>query len=320
LYSALHLGAKASFGYISPFDDILQTTRIVLSNTILYVLSQILSFPLLSLPLMLSGAIGVIIAGVLLTILILIFREFLASNKRIAFFATGMVLSMVPFSLGMMTGDRLLLWAGLGAAGLLGELSTSQIVTSEKLQRICAKTLLFFNIVVSLLIFIPALLFGLVLENPVKAFEKKISSQNTVTLNGGGTFYTLYASAIRYVNGGEWPKHYYNFYDGADTLVVERVDERTIRATCARGWFGSILEKSTRPKQLYFKQGDTFNLELMTATIEKVTSDQRPLIVKFTLKKDLSEFAWMAWTKSGLGKCELPAIGKEIRLCAPPPF
>ena len=65
-----------------------------------------------------------------------------------------------------------------------------------------------------------------------------------------------------------------------------------------------------------FKEGDVVDLQLMTATIEKVTSNNRPLVVNFTFKKDLAEFAWMKWTKKGPQVCELPSLGGETRLFA----
>jgi hypothetical protein len=211
----------------------------------------------------------------------------------------------------------LLLWAGLGAAGLLGELFTSSAVTVVKLQRVSAKTLLFTNTVMSLIFFIPILYVYTVFEVNAKALEKNSTSQNTIVLNTYGSFSFLYAPAIRSEKGGEWPEHFYYLYDGADTLTIKRASERTLLATTSKGWLATSAEQLSRSKYYPFSQGDTVKMKLMTAVIEDVSSDGRPISVRFTFEDDMRAFAWMKWTKNGPQRCELPAIGGEMRLVAP---
>jgi hypothetical protein len=180
-----------------------------------------------------------------------------------------------------------------------------------------AKTLLFTNIVLSLTCFIPlTFLFFSFVKGGI-ALEKNITAENTVILNNAGAFSSLWSPAIRYKKGGEWPEHCYSLYDGMDTLTIKRTGGRTLMATTANGWFAGYLERSTRPKQLYFNKGDSINLALMTATFAEVTTDKRPLSVSFTFKKDLSEFVWMEWTKAGPQRCKLPEIGGEMKVFAP---
>jgi hypothetical protein len=267
--------------------------------------------------LQITGIQGAVVAFVILAALIFIFRNFLMSNRTAAFFGTGMAISIIPFTLGFIS-DRLLLWAGLGAAGLLGELFTVQSARSGKPQRISAKTLLVFNTALSLMLFIPTPLLALFSwEKGAVALEKNVPKENTVFLNLSKGFALLYGPAIRCEKGGEWPAHFYNLYGGMDTVTIKRTGERTILAATTKGWFATQYERSRRPKQLYFEKGDSINLQLMTATIQEVTTDKRPLKVSFTFKKDLSEFVWMQWTKVGPQRCKLPEIGGEMRLFAP---
>jgi len=316
-YITKDLGVKCSFAYLSFTDAPWVSILTILCNTILFSLSKIFSFPPLTMVLQVTGLWGVVVAVVLLAAIIFVFRKYLWSNKSAAFFGTGMVLSIVPFTVGFIS-DRLLLWAGLGAAGLLGELFTMQIAQSGKPQRIFGKMLLVFNTVVSLIFFIPAPFIALFSwEKGALALEKAVPSQNTVLLNASNGFALMYAPALRCERGGEWPEHFYNLYCGMDTLLVKRTGERSLLVSPSKGWFASEFERSRRPKQLYFNKGDTINLQLMTATFEKVTSDGRPVSVSFYFKKDLTEFAWLKWTKNGPGKCEVPAIGEEIKVFAP---
>jgi hypothetical protein len=315
-YVIQDFGVKGSSTYLSPADDLWGTACAVLSNTAIMVVSEILSIPPVTVMFQFIGAAGVVIAVVLLVIMLFTLSSFLRSNRIVAFFGTGMVLSIIPFTLGG-AQDRLLLWAGLGAAGLLGELFTSSAVTVVKLQRVSAKTLLFTNTVMSLIFFIPILYVYTVFEVNAKALEKNSTSQNTIVLNTYGSFSFLYAPAIRSEKGGEWPEHFYYLYDGADTLTIKRASERTLLATTSKGWLATSAEQLSRSKYYPFSQGDTVKMKLMTAVIEDVSSDGRPISVRFTFEDDMRAFAWMKWTKNGPQRCELPAIGGEMRLVAP---
>jgi hypothetical protein len=111
-YAALNLGVKGSFDYLSPTEDLWQAALVVLGGTVTGTVSQVLSIPMLGMVLQMTG--GVMVGAVLLAALIALFRDFLRSSKTVAFFGAGMVISIVPFAIGMM-GDRYLLWAGLGS-------------------------------------------------------------------------------------------------------------------------------------------------------------------------------------------------------------
>jgi hypothetical protein len=315
-YISHHFGARCSMSYISPGDTPWLAVKSVLGNTVLFSLSQVLSLPPLAPVLQLLGLLGVIIALILLAILVFIFRKFLLSTPTIAFFSVGMILSIVPFTVGLMS-DRLLLWAGFGAAGLMGELFAGKSAQTGKAQRILAKILAFCNIVISIIFFVPSLFFYIAFADCAGSLEKIVPRDDTILLNASNKIAFLYAAAIRYEKSGDWPQHFYYLYSGEDTLKVKRVDYKAILATTSKGWYASVFERPRRSKQLYFKPGDTFNLELMSATIQKVTPDGRPQSVQFTFKKDLSEYAWLKWAKKEPERCSVPAIGEEISLFVP---
>jgi hypothetical protein len=315
-YSLRHLGVKASGAFLSPTDDLWGSVLGVLSNTIMLVPSQLLSFPPLAMMLQMAGPKGLVVAGVLLCVIIFIFRHFFFSNRIVAFFGVGMVLSVVPYALGG-AQDRYLIWAGLGACGLLGELFALPVATLGTLQRISARILLFSNTVISLVFFIPFLLFYSMFELSAPAFEKNVSTRNTVVLNGPLEVYFMYPPARRCANGDEWPQHFYYLYAGFDTVTIKRTGERALLAEISHGMFAKQGERLSRSKQFPFKQGDSVNLQLMTVVIEKVTPDGRPLKVSFMFKNDLTNFVWLRWTKKGPMKCAAPVMGEELRLFAP---
>ncbi|MBI5531869.1 MAG: hypothetical protein HY898_04085 [Deltaproteobacteria bacterium] len=309
-YVTQHLGVRGSFDYLSPTESLWQTALIVLSGTVTGTTSQVLSIPLLGMMLQLPG--GALAAAAVLTAVALVLRRFLRSSKTVAFFGAGMVLSIVPFAVGMM-GDRYLLWAGLGAAGLLGELF-AVYKTAARLERITAKALLATHTIVSVLFFVPTLFWLAAIEGNIRKLEAMVTVEPTVMLNGH-TIADNCAAAIRCEKKGSWPEHFYHLYEGFDVLTVQRTGDRTIFATTPKGWFASsMLSRGTRPKELIFEPGQTFDMQLMTATITEVTQDGRPLRVSFAFKKDLSEFAWLRLNMKGPQRIELPALGEEMRL------
>jgi hypothetical protein len=246
----------------------------------------------------------------------LLFRKLLVANRTLAFFGTGMVLSIVPFALGPLQ-DRLLLWSGLGAAGMLGELFAVPRSGFSKLQRGVTRMFLFTNLVVSLAFYVPTLFIYQLLEKPSQLLANAIPAQDTVMFSGPWDIFSWYPPAIAAEKGRTWPEHFYVFYTGPEAMTVRRTGERTFRATVEQGWFMSPeTERFTRSSQLPFKAGDRVELELMTVMVEKVTGDGRPLSVLFTFHVDPSAFAWMQWSRDGPIACPVPAIGMEQRLVA----
>jgi hypothetical protein len=267
----------------------------------------------------LSIPLGAICAAGILAGFVYLFRRFLLSNKIAAFFGCAMILSIVPFTIGLMR-DQLLLWAGIGAAGLFGELFTAPAAVTGVLQRLAARTLLFSNIVFPALFFIPMLSnANSTAESIPRLLEKAIPSGNTVFLNTAGPQYFVYAAAIRFENGGEWPRHCYTLYFGdEDSVTLQRTGDRTLRVEAARGWFRGAFMQMMQQRKFPDGEGDVVDLELMKVTIEKVSPDHLPLAVSFTFKKDLSEFSWMKWTGEGPVPCEVPLPGQAVRLFGAP--
>jgi hypothetical protein len=137
-----------------------------------------------------------VVVGILLAIgLIVLFRKVLIENRILAFFATGMILSIVPFAMGPLQ-DRLLLWSGLGAAGMLGELFSMRREAFGRLQRGVARTLLFTNVVVSLLFYVPTLFGYQILEKPSQNLASAIPAQDTVMFSGPWDIFSWYPPAM----------------------------------------------------------------------------------------------------------------------------
>jgi hypothetical protein len=311
-YFTQHLGIKGSFDWLSPTEDLWQTALVVVSGTLTGAIAQVTSIPMLALLLQGAGVWGPIAAAMLLAALGTLFWRFLGSSKTVGFFGAGMVFSLVPFSVGMM-GDRYLLWAGLGGAGLMGELFAVYLTTS-RWQRITAKALLTTQVYVSLILFVPTLFWLAAIENNIRKTEALVTGEDTVMLNGS-TIADNAAASLRYEKQGRWPEHFYHLYEGLDVLAVKRTGERTLLVAPTKGYFASSpISRGARPRELVFEQGRTFDLQLMTATIEELTPDGRPASVSFAFKKDLSEFVWLEMAMGGPKKFQVPAPGEAVQV------
>lgn len=309
-YASQHMGVTGSFDYLSPTQDLAQTLFIALKGTVTGAVGQILSLPMLTMVLQMSG--GALIAVALLAALVAIFWRFLRSSKTVGFFALGMLLSLVPFTIGMM-GDRYLLWAGLGAAGLLGELFAVTLPRT-RVETITAKTLFATNTVVSLVFFIPTLFWLAAIEGNIRKLDQIVGTQDTIVLNGH-LLPNACAAALRCERQGQWPAHFYHLYDGLDSVTVKRTGSNTLDLVPVHGWFASSpFSRATKPQELHFKPGQSFNLELMTATIEEATQDGRPSRVSFAFKTDLSRFTWLQFGLGGPRPIEPPPLGQTLTI------
>ncbi|MBN2195273.1 MAG: hypothetical protein JW751_20820 [Polyangiaceae bacterium] len=313
-YAVGQYGVKSSGVYQSPVDEPLGSLAAVAQKTAMLVGSQVVSFPPLTVALAAANAPAVMAGLALLLVAVFLSRGFLRSNRSLRFFGAAMVLSIIPFAFGPLQ-DRLLLWSGLGAAGLLGELFATPAATLTRLQRGVARGLLFTNAVVAAVFYVPSLYAYGLLEKPSQLLADAITEKDTVLFSAPLDIFSWYPPAIAAEKGRQWPQHFYFFYTGPETMVVGRTGERTFVANVEKGWFRSPeTERFTRSSQLPFALEDRVELELMTVTIEKVTEDGRPRLVHFEFKKDLSEFAWMRWAAKGPVSCELPPIGSTMRL------
>jgi hypothetical protein len=313
-YSIHHYGVIGSDIYIEASAFPIFTLYTIINNTIVLTVSQLLSFPPLGLVLG-SSIWGEIAALIILVSLGFVFRKFFFRNRKALFFGVGMTLSIIPFTLSG-TQDRVLLWAGFGAAGLLAEFCAYQLdtISKNKFQSITGKIVLFNNVFLSLLFYIPILFFFLIIENSAGTIEKTVKNQNTIVFNSPMDIFFMYPAALRTEKREKWPEHVHCLYNGADTLIITRTGEKTLQARVPDGWFLTAMERFSRADRFKFRQDDTINLSLMDIAIVKVTPDGRPETVDFTVKAELNEIAWMKWEGNGPVPCTIPELGQEMRI------
>lgn len=313
-YSVHHYGVIGSDVYIEASASPLFTLYTIVNNSIVLTISQLVSFPPLGIALG-SSIWGGIVALIMLGVLGLVFRKFFIQNRMASFYGTALILSIMPFTLSG-TQDRVLLWAGLAAAGLLSELCAYliTIVKEHRTRVVTGKVILFNNLVFSLLFFIPLLFMFMIIESSAGSIEKSVSTRNTIVFNAPMDIFFMYPAALRAEKNEKWPDHVHSLYNGSDTLIVTRTGESIIEAKVASGWLKTDMERFSRAKRFTFKQGVRINLSLMDIAVTQVTPDGRPETVQFTFKGNMDDIDWMEWKSGGPVPCKLPEIGQQISL------
>ena len=217
---------------------------------------------------------------------------------------------LIPFTLSQ-SQDRLLLWAGLGGAGLLAELfiwmkDHGKTSTGRK---ILFNSLLINNLVFSFLLFIPSSFYYFMIENTSNMIENGVSNDNTILVNAPMDVFFLYPPTQR--KDSNWPEHFHVLYCGADSLKIKKIDDFRIIVSSKIGWFATPIERFSRSQSFSFAPGDSVIMELMTVKVISTSKDGRPLDVEFSFKNGLDSLIWLQWTKSGLVPFEFPEINNS---------
>jgi hypothetical protein len=253
----------------------------------------------------------------------------LRKDRRAAFFATGMVLSLLPVC-ATAPNDRLLLLSGLGGFGLVASLFSA---SREGLGRIArplvgaaaAVFVLAHLVIAPLLLPLRAYANGAMLHGYV---ERAIASlpgghvlegRTLVVVNAPDPLITTYALGGRYARGGRIPaavRHLAVVLNGSQT--IGRPDAQTLSVTLSEGFFHepmSNLYRNGAPMHV----GDRITLDGMVAEVKSLTPDGgRPERVDFHFDRPLDDpsLVWIVWHETSFVPLVLPAIGEERALPA----
>jgi hypothetical protein len=99
-------------------------------------------------------------------------------------------------------------------------------------------------------------------------------------------------------------------------VVVERLDDRTLRVSPVGGFLLSPSEKMLRSPRRPLRVGEQVHLTGMTARITSQTSDGRPAEAKirFDLPLEDPSLRWFQWVHDGYVPFELPRVGQTVTL------
>ena len=251
----------------------------------------------------------------------------LRRDAQARFWALGMVFSLVPLCAAFPM-DRLLLFAGLGAFGLMAALFEScgvwplKRVRPSNWRRRVAQFLLFLHVplAASLLIArtIALPIFGTFFSAGERPAPRgpEVAQQTFVFVNGN-EFFVTYTHVIRTATGNAPAPRRMAQLSSLFTLnQVRRTDAQTLVITAEGGFFSDTLDRLFVGPGQHFNIDQRFQLPDFVAEIRALTSDGRPLEVAFRFNVPLgdSRLRWLYWKNRRLIEFPVPVIGECVTL------
>lgn len=253
----------------------------------------------------------------------------LRRDRNAGFFAVGMTLSLVP-ACAVIPGDRLLLFSGIGGAGLVASMLAASRAHLARPARV------YVGAVAALLVLLHVVLAPLLL--PLRAWstgsmlhgytERAIASMPRGDVVSGKTLVVVNAPDSVIVNTvlASWINENAPLPSllrvlstvVRGTLEVERKDERTLSVTLSAGYFDEVTAAVFRdPDKARFSVGDRVTVEGMVAEIVSLTEDgTSPAQIDFRLDRSLDDpsLVWVSWEKDRFVEFVVPRVGERRAL------
>ncbi|MEZ4294674.1 MAG: hypothetical protein R3B70_06835 [Polyangiaceae bacterium] len=252
----------------------------------------------------------------------------LRKTNQNAFFATGMLLALVPVC-ATFPGDRLLMFSGFGAFGLMADFITAPRDGLPHARRLLVRGLSGFFIFLHL-IAAPLLFAGrgpsnsTFLHEPIERVmaslppSSELAGKTVVIVNTPDFLTAEYAFAARGRRGEARPERIRNLGIAVrGRAMLRRTGEKTVELTLSEGFFQEpfslVFRRADTPVQL----GDRWEVAGMVATVKAFTPDRkRAATVEFAFDEPVSgaSFVWMTWQDHTLKVMAVPAVGEEVEV------
>jgi hypothetical protein len=320
-YKALGYGARGSGYYIDPGGEPLVFARALLLRMPVLLLAQLTGPPADLWSLVPEARVAVPLAAtcVALALVAIPLARMLRGDRLAAFFATGMVASLVPMC-ATWPNDRLLLFSGVGAFGLIAMFVERARQGAARGAKILAGIFVLIHAIASPLM-LPGRckqlgdLFGGYVARADATMPPMPKASTVMVLNAPDLIITNYVGVLRANRGVPMPKGERLLAiatDGNDG-DLERPDARTLVITLREGFLLDSFATVARGASVPFRAGEVVRIEGMTVTVEEVMPDGRPRRVRFELDRPLEDpsLIWVTWEGKGFAPARLPAIGER---------
>jgi hypothetical protein len=258
----------------------------------------------------------------------LLFWPVVRKDRIAKFFAAGMLLAVIPLC-ATMPMDRMLIFVGVGAFGLLVRFWYAVFATEGPRPELFLWR--FVGVPVALLlILLHAVMAPVLLAARAAApwgpkgavdrmyvnipFDETIEEQDLVVVNSPITVFLMH-SLLRYEHDRmPTPRALRVLAPAMDTVTAKRTDDRTLEVRSSA--YLDVADGLLRNEQNRLQTGQTVTIARMTATVLSVTADQRPERVSFRFETPLedSSLRWLCWQNGEYLPWTPPAVGDEVTL------
>ena len=333
LWTYLGYGVENMGAYIDPLSEPLSYIAAVKNRAPFLLLGQ-WALPPSDLTIMIHPKYAILLwrsALVFLVLLVVVLIPLLWRKRSARFWAMGMILSVLPIC-ATFPSDRLLLFVGIGAMGLVAQFICIVFSKTEerpkfKLWRIPAFVLAVIFILIHLIIAPLALpvrancsmipkKFGDKLMM-TEALDESVKSQDLVVVNPPVTFLFLQSPLVWEGNSQPIPRHLRILTSSLfQPVKIYRPDAKTLVIRPEYGYYAFVLDALFRNKQHPFSVGDRVELTGMTVEITELTGDGRTAEAAFIFSVPLEDpsLRWLQYKDGAFVPFTPPAIGQRVVL------
>ena len=329
VYEQLGYGSTGSLLYVDPGHYPFAFLRALAERWPVLQLAQWLQVPVdLYILMPRSAQVALALSAMVACIaLVWLLVPLLAQRRTARFWAAGMSLALVPLCAAFPM-DRLLLFSGVGAFGLIALLAeqtgllSSIAAVPDKVRRVIAQALLVIHGPLAALLLVARiaalpLLGGLFEVGALTAPADEQAPRQTYVFVNGQELPVVYLSIIRQLeNPAAAPRRVALLASMLNDNEVYREDEATLVIRARDGFLKSPADQLLRSLETPFRIGERIERRDFTAEVRSITADGRPAEVAFQFHMPLEskELRWLAWDESGVRPFRLPPIGARVEL------
>lgn len=253
----------------------------------------------------------------------------LRARSSSRFFAAGMLISLVPL-VAAFPSDRMLLFVGVGAFGLMAEWIVAVFVgPSRTWPRLAGRILAVGGVALLLLrgglspVFLAAkvaqpmgpadTMDGFMALMPL---EEGDTERDFVVVNPPLVLFHTLSVGVREVRGLGNPKSLRMLAPGWSAVEVRREDDRTLVIRVEDGFEDRILARLFRSRRYPLRVGDTVELEGLVVEALDTAPDGAVTQARFRFDVPLEDdtLRLYQWTDGAMRPFELPGVGEEVTL------
>lgn len=356
VYRALGYGVAHSGVYVDPGADPLRFAAAVVTRAPMLLLGQF-GAPPSDLGAGLSASMVQALwvwAVVFLLLLAVGVWPLLRRSAAARFFAAGALTAVVPMC-AVFSSDRLLMYTGLGASGLIACFVAGMAerpawagatAAGRGLRRALAAVLVALHLVLAPVLFVvQSFSIPLVVRQLEREFlslpkEPAFASQNAIYVNSTCNICEVASRLVRQARDLPTPARSLYLNAAGSPATLERLDKRTIVVRPTYGYLtpkgtqpggdgtpplfsviylGQLMDHLTRPSDEPMTPGERVSLDWADVEVIDLTEDGRPAAVMFTFAKPLEDtsYRWFSRGADGYAAFPLPAVGETVDVPAP---
>ncbi len=249
-------------------------------------------------------------------------RRQLNDNPTSRFLAVGMLLSLLPIS-ATFPHDRLLLFTGIGAMGLIAQVVYSVLSVKNLLRnQILAFCFAMFHLISG------ACLLPIAVASPYfigQLAEREAAAIRTIAwtprstvilINPPVPFFAGHGLILLASENAPLPTRTLMMATGSDDILLQRVGDQSLLVRSANGFISGPMDSLFRSTASPFEVGEHITLSGVTIIVTALMSDGRPSEVIFQFDRSLEdpELLWRAYIDLTMVPFQPPPLGKSIML------